>query len=184
MIRLARPEDAAQVAAIYAPSVSDSHTSFELVAPDAAEVGARISKTLAMYPWLVFEREGRVAGYAYASAHRERRAYQWSVDVSCYVHGDFRGQGVGSALYRALFGVLERQGFHGAFAGIALPNDASVRLHESVGFEAVGTYREVGFKNGAWRDTLWMRRGIGEARADPPAPTPLGELGARVLDQP
>jgi L-amino acid N-acyltransferase YncA len=183
MIRLARPEDAQEIAQIYAPVVRDTHTSFELEAPDADEMRARIVKTLAMFPWLVMEREGRVAGYAYASRHRERRAYQWSVDVSCYVRADARGQGVGAALYRALLKVLREQGFQTAYAGVSLPNDASIRLHQSVGFLPVGIYREAGYKNGAWRDTSWMQCRIGDAVADPPEPTPLPQLRLGVLDQ-
>ena len=183
-IRMARAGDAEEIAAIYAPIVRETHTSFELQAPDADEMRSRIVKTLAIFPWLVMERDGRVMGYAYASRHRERLAYQWSVDVSCYVHADARGQGVGSALYNALFRILARQGIQSAFAGVALPNEASLRLHRAVGFEPVGIYRQVGYKNGAWRDTSWMQRRIGEAVADPLPPVPLPQLGLGVLDEP
>jgi len=183
MIRLARVTDAEEVVAIYAPVVRETYTSFELEPPGPQEMRERIEKTLSMYPWLVFEREGRVAGYAYASKHRERRAYQWSVDVSCYVHADARGQGVGSALYRKLLVVLRRQGFQTAYAGIALPNGASVALHESVGFVPVGIYREAGYKLGAWRDTGWYQCRVGEAPANPAAPVPLPQLGLGILDE-
>ena len=182
MIRLARADDAVQVAAIYRPVVLDTIISFEVEPPSADEMRARIEKTLATFPWLVFERDGAVAGYAYASRHRERSAYQWSVDVSCYVSEDARGRGVGAALYRALLRILARQGFRMAFAGIALPNPASVRLHESVGFTPVGVYREAGYKFGAWHDTGWWQCRVGDAAA-PAAPTPLGQLGPGILDQ-
>jgi L-amino acid N-acyltransferase YncA len=150
--------------------------------PTVEEMRARIEGTLATHPWLVDEREGRVAGYAYASTHRSREAYQWSVDVSCYVHPGAHRQGIGAALYRVLLKVLRRQGFQSAYAGIALPNPASVRLHESVGFTPVGVYRQSGYKLGAWRDTGWWQCSLGEAAANPAPPVPLARLGPRVLD--
>jgi L-amino acid N-acyltransferase YncA len=183
-IRLARADDAVAVHGIYAPVVRETFISFELEPPGVEEMRARIVATLEMFPWLVEERDGRVVGYAYASAHRERKAYQWSTDVACYVHPAARGQGVGKRLYTRLLAILERQGFHAAFGGIALPNAASVALHEAVGFVRIGFYRQVGFKAGAWRDTAWYQRMLGTAQPDPPAPLPLSALGPRVLDQP
>lgn len=182
ILRFARAADAPAFLAIYAPIVRDTPISFETEPPSVGEMRHRIEAYLETYPWLVAERDGRVRGYAYACAHRERKAYQWSVDVSCYVHGEARGRGVGKRLYRALLAMLARQGFHSAFAGVALPNDASVALHQSVGFREIGRYREVGFKAGAWRDTLWLQCVLGEARADPPPPTPLRALGPGILD--
>lgn len=183
-IRLARPGDAEAIAGIYAPSVAESHASFETVPPDAEEMARRMAKVLAFHPWLVAERDARVLGYAYASKHRERAAYQWSADVSCYVHADARGQRVGQRLYRKLLALLAAQGHHSAFAGIALPNEASVRLHESVGFRPVGIYREVGWKAGGWRDTLWSQCILGAPAAEPAPPRALHELGLGVLDDP
>jgi phosphinothricin acetyltransferase len=183
-IRLARAGDAAQVLEIYAPVVRETPISFEVEAPTVEEMRARIDGTLRMYPWLVAENEGRILGYAYASAHRDRKAYQWSVDVSCYVRPSAQRRGLGKRLYRALFAVLRRQGFHSAFAGIALPNAASVALHTSVGFERIGTYREVGYKSGAWRDTGWYQCLLGAAPGDPADPTPLDALGPGMLDDP
>jgi L-amino acid N-acyltransferase YncA len=184
VIRVARVADAAEVHRIYAPIVRDTVISFELEVPTVEEIGARIAKTLPEFPWLVDEREGGLAGYAYASRHRERRAYQWSVDVTCYVDEAWRGRGVGRALYLALLALLRRQGFQGAFAGIALPNAASVALHEAVGFVHLGTYREVGYKLGQWRDTGWWQCRLGDAPADPAPPRPFSALGPRVLDDP
>lgn len=182
-IRLATAADAPAVHAIYAPIVRDTVISFEIEPPDAAEIARRIEYTLPAFPWLVMERGGEFAGYAYASRHRERRAYQWSVDVSCYVNERFRGRGVGGALYRKLLAILNRQGFFNAYAGITLPNDASVRLHESVGFRPIGVYRNVGYKLGAWHPVGWWGREIAPPRADPPEPVALGRLGPRVLDE-
>jgi phosphinothricin acetyltransferase len=150
--------DAAACAAIYAPSVTGAVTSFELVPPTAAEMAARIAAVLAWAPWLVLERNGEIAGYAYAGRHNVRAAYQWSVDTSVYVGEAHRGAGVGRALYERLLDLLRRQGFYVAHAGITLPNPASVRLHESFGFQPVGVYPAVGWKFGAWRDVGWWQR--------------------------
>ena len=182
MIRVASPGDAAGVHRIYAPIVRDTVISFELEVPTVEEIAARIAKTLPEFPWLVDERDGHLAGYAYASRHRERRAYQWSVDVSCYVDEAWRGRGVGRGLYRALLHLLRLQGFQSAFAGIALPNAGSVALHGAVGFVPIGVYRDVGFKLGEWRDTGWWQCRLGEPVADPRAPRPFSALGLGVLD--
>jgi phosphinothricin acetyltransferase len=172
-IRVARPDDAKQVLDIYAPNVTQTFISFELEAPTPGEMRARIEKTLATHPWLVHEESGRVEGYAYGSRHRDRLAYQWSVDVACYVRPEARGRGIGKALYGELLALLESQGFRNAYAGIALPNEASVRLHESVGFVPIGIYREVGFKLGAWRDVGWWGRRLGALEREPAPPRPF-----------
>ena len=172
MIRMAIPADGERLAAIYAPAVTDRATSFELTAPDASEMARRVSTLTARTPWLVLEENGRVLGYAYASPHRTRACYRWSADVSVYVAADARGNGIGHALYTALLSILELQRFHAAFAGITLPNDASVALHEAVGFEALGVYREVGFKHGHWHDVGWWRRSLGSG-GKPAEPAPF-----------
>jgi L-amino acid N-acyltransferase YncA len=183
VIRLATSADAAGVLAIYAPIVRDTVISFELDPPDAAEIARRIEGTLARHPWIVYQDREGIAGYAYAAEHRERLAYQWSVDVSCYVHERARRRGIGKALYEALKRVLREQGFRNAFAGIALPNAASVALHESVGFVAVGKYRSVGFKLGAWRDSLWLQCALDELPANPTKPVRLRELADEALER-
>src|SRR5690242_13535050 len=122
-IRVAQPSDAEAIAAIYAPIVRDTTISLEVEPPGSQEMARRIAATLQTYPWLVAERDGQVSGYAYGSRHRDRAAYRWSVDVSAYVDEDVRRSGVGRALYQRLTGILRRQGFHSAFAGIALPNE-------------------------------------------------------------
>lgn len=174
-IRVAETADAEAIQAIYAPIVRDTAISFEDEPPTVAEMARRIHDTLVVYPYLVAEDGGRLLGYVYASAHRARAAYRWSVDVTAYVAEGARRGGVGRALYGALLDILTRQGFHAAHAGIALPNDASVALHEAVGFEALGVYREVGFKHGRWHDVGWWRRAL--AQATPPSePVRFSEL--------
>lgn len=155
-IRSASTDDAAAIAAIYAPAC-DQPTSFEVVAPTPAEMSARIAANTTHYPWIVLDDEG-VVGYAYASRHRERAAYAWSVDVSVYIAATHHRRGVGRALYAVLFEMLAAQGFYKAYAGITLPNDASTGLHAAVGFTPVGVYRGVGYKLGAWRDVAWFER--------------------------
>jgi L-amino acid N-acyltransferase YncA len=172
-IRDADPDrDGAACAAIYAPSVEGSPVSFEEVAPDAAEMSARIERGSATHPWLVLESGGEVVGYAYACAHRERPAYRWAVDVSVYVAADRRGEGHGRRLYEELFGRLRRLGFRTACAGITLPNPASVALHEGLGFAPAGVARAIGWKAGAWRDVGWWQLELAPPGAVPP-PEPL-----------
>lgn len=172
-IRLARPEDGAACAAIYAPFVRDTWVSMETKVPDAAEMSRRISKTLPSYPWLIAEGEGDVAGYAYASRHREREGYRWSVDVTIYLAERWRGRGVGRMLYPALFDALRRQGFRSAWAGIALPNPASEGLHAAMGFERVGVYRDAAWKLGGWRDVAWWGLKLQPDEGLPAEPKPV-----------
>jgi phosphinothricin acetyltransferase len=179
-IRLASPADAAEIAAIYAPAVTDGFISFEETPPDAAEIAARMTAGLAVYPWLVFEEHGQVLGYAYAGRHQARAAYRWSVDVTVYVRADAHRRGIGRDLYRSLFDILRRQGFRMAHAGIALPNPGSVGLHEALGFERVGVYRNVGWKSGAWRDVGWWALDLGAATAGAGAPPPEPVAFARL----
>ena len=169
LIRLAAAHDAGQVLAIYAPIVRNTIVSFETEPPSTDEMQGRIVEILAHFPWLVCERDGEILGYAYASKHRTRRAYQWSVDVSAYVHEQARRFGVGRALYTSLLKLLTVQGFYNAYAGIALPNPASVGLHEAVGFQPVGVYHAVGYKLGAWHDVGWWSLAL-QAHAVPPTP--------------
>ena len=157
-VRHATTSDAAAIAAIYAPIVEGTAISFEEVAPVADEMAQRITATQERFPYLVADAAGAVLGFAYAGAHRARPAYRWSVDVTVYVADTARSKGVGKALYIDLLGRLERAGFHAAFAGITMPNEASVALHEAVGFTHVGIYREVGYKFDRWHDVGWWQR--------------------------
>lgn len=162
-IRVATRSDAFQIQGIYAPMVEHTAISFELEPPSVAEMEQRIESTLFGYPYLVAEVDSRVVGYAYASQHRAREAYQWSVDVTVYVAPHAHRKGVGRALYDRLLPTLQTQGFHTAYAGIALPNEGSVGLHKALGFEHIGVYQEVGFKHGKWHDVGYWRRVLNEA---------------------
>jgi phosphinothricin acetyltransferase len=185
-IRMATADDGDALAAIYAPNVTDSAISFELVAPTGDEMRRRVAAVLEHAPWLVLERRGasagyEIAGYAYATKHRDRAAYQWSVDVSVYVAKAHHRAGVGRALYLCLFDLLRLQGFYLAHAGVTLPNPASVGLHESLGFRRVGIYPAVGYKLGAWRDVGWWRLPLRDI--DPShTPEPPRELTSAARD--
>ena len=169
-LRAATPDDAAAIADIYAPFVTASAVSFETEPPGAAAMRARIEAGGGLYPWLAAEAEdGSLLGYAYAARFRDRPAYRFAAETSVYLRAGAAGRGVGRALYQPLLALLEAQGFTQAIAAITLPNEASVRLHERLGFERAGTYRQVGWKLGAWHDVgLWQR-------ALAPTATPPGE---------
>ena len=138
--------------------MTDNWVSFELEPPTPDEFASRIADYGASHGWLVAEVDGAVAGYAYGSPHRTRAAYSSSCDVAVYVDPAHSRQGIGRALYGELLPLLATKGYHAAFAGIALPNDASIGLHEAMGFTPVGIYREVGWKLGGWRDVGWWQR--------------------------
>lgn len=173
-IRNADPRhDAAACVAIYAPYVERGATSFEEGTPEPSRLGERIAETQVSHPWLVVECDATVVGYAYACPHRYRPAYRWAVESSVYVTTEEQGKGYGRAVYAELFERLRKQRFHVACAGITLPNEASVALHESLGFAPVGVYRRIGWKDGAWRDVGWWQLELqpqGEGR--PPEPLP------------
>ncbi len=165
--------DAAAVAEIYGRYVRETAVSFEEIAPSARDAAERIARVQRTHPWLVAEDgSGAVVGYAYACPHRERAAYRWAADVAVYVDPEHHRDGVGRALYEALLPLLRDQGFHTACAGITLPNDASVGLHEALGFEPVGIYRGIGWKAGAWRDVGWWQLRLRPADNPPPEPRP------------
>jgi phosphinothricin acetyltransferase len=182
-IRLATEPDAVAVLAIYAPIVEATATSFEVISPTVPEMAARIVDRQPAYPWLVAEEAGSVTGYAYAGPFAARASYGWSVETSVYLAQDSRGKGIGRALYVALFELLTAQGYRRVMAGVALPNPASVALHEKLGFTPVGVYRNVGWKLGAWRDVGWWQRGLGALEDDPPAPLPFTDLPEGVVDR-
>src|SRR6478609_10428838 len=147
-IRFAEPTDAAGILAIYGPYCESTCVSFEIVAPTIEQIQGRIGRITADYPWLVGEIDGQIVGYVYASRHHERAAYRWSVDVAVYIAPGRHRRGVGRILYETLFSILCEQGYVKAFAGITLPNPASVGLHEGLGFRPAATYRGVGHKFG------------------------------------
>lgn len=182
LIRDATPErDAAACAAIYAPYVTDTVISLEERPPTEHDFADRVRTTTRTHPWLVAEDEQAVIGFAYATRHRERASYRWATDVTVYVASTHHRRGIGRKLYETLFPLLAAQGLRMACAGVTLPNEASVGLHESLGFKAIGVYRNIGYKHGAWRDVGWWQLELApgnpdEPPADPGPPIRLADL--------
>jgi L-amino acid N-acyltransferase YncA len=179
-IRPARPEDAAAIAAIYAPFVLVGTVSFETEAPDARQMRTRMAASDGLYPWLVAtngEEEGGVMAYAYATRFRDRPAYKYVVETSVYVAGPVQGQGAGRLVYEALIDTLRAQGFTQAIGVIALPNDGSIKTHESVGFRRAGVYREIGFKHGQWIDVGFWQCELNDSAVPPVEPKRFSDVG-------
>lgn len=166
--------DGSACAAIYAPYIADGVASLEETAPDAEEMAGRIAEYSLRHPWLVAESDGEVIGYAYGSEHRARAAYRWAVETTLYVSASHHRRGIGRALYGALLPLLVQQGMYVALAGITLPNQASVGLHEHFGYRPLGVYRGIGFKFGQWQDVGWWQAQLREQTPGetPPEPGP------------
>lgn len=165
-VRKATRADAAACLAIYRPIVEATAISFEAAAPPVEEFVVRIEKALSAWTWLIAERDGRCIGYAYGHSHRERAAYRWSVEVTIYVDCGNQRRGVGRQLYARLLADLASLGYCNAYAGVTQPNESSMALHRSVGFEYIGTFRAVGWKFDRWHDVAWFQRQLREAPLD------------------
>lgn len=175
-VRIARESDAEQMLRIYAPVVRETAISFELAPPSADEMRERVRNILATHVWLVCEDGPEIAGYAYASKFRPREAYQWTAEVTVYVDSAQQRRGIARALYLALFEAMRLQGFCSAIAVIALPNDASVKLHEGLGFRRVGVFERVGYKLGRWHDVGWWQLELQNYDLVTGPPRPIGGL--------
>ncbi len=169
-IRPAGPADIAAITRIYADAVVYGTATFEIEAPDEAEMARRQQTLLAKgYPYLVAERDGAVAGYAYAGPYRDRRAYDWCVEDSVYVAPEFHRKGIGRLLLTRLVTQSEALGFRQMLGVIGdSANIASVAVHTAVGFHPIGTFQSVGFKHGKWLDTVLMQRQLGTGDTSPP----------------
>ncbi len=181
MIRLANPSDAVAMLAIYSPYIRTTSLTFETWVPPVADFANRIRSYVEYYPWLVYEKDGLVIGYAYASKYREREAYQWSVECSVYVQDDRHRSGIGSALYRALFTLLKAQGFTTVYAVINLPNDRSVAFHERMGFRYFATFEKVGYKLGKWKDVGWWQLQLNEYVHEPMPPVKFSAIDQKII---
>ena len=159
VVRAAEPRDAGEVAGIYNHYVTQAVVTFEEEQVSADEFVRRMQEVrAASLPWVVAEMEGRVVGYAYARPWKERSGYRFSVEVAVYVDPELAGRGIGSGLYSRLFEDLEARGVHAVIGGIALPNEASVALHEKFGMRKVALFEQVGFKFGRWIDVGYWQR--------------------------
>jgi L-amino acid N-acyltransferase YncA len=178
-IRLVTLDDAPQILDIYAPVVRETPTSFEYVVPEIQDIEGRITKTLQQYPWMVCEIDGQIAGYAYASTFRSRTAYQWTTEVTAYVHPNYHRRGLGRSLYTSLFAILREQGYFNAMSVITLPNDASVGLHETMGFEKIGVFMNMGYKLEGWHSTGWWQLELRPMPINPSPPLSITDLATQ-----
>ncbi len=186
-LRMVEETDAAAIARIYAPYVTDSPASFETTPPDATEIRARIRAVSARYPYLAAVSGEEIAGYAYANRDRERAAYQWNAVLSVYVAEAFQRRGLGLALSTALLEILRLQKIQNAYGNVTLPNPASVGLLERLGFRSQGVFRRTGYKCGRWCDVEWFEKHIGDFGNDPEPPLSIKEVDckavARILEE-
>ena len=182
-VRIARAADAASMLEIYKPYILASAYTFESEVPSVKEFELRIEKYLEKYPWILSYINGEIAGYAYASGHRERDAYQWTCECSVYINDKFKGQGLGSELYRILFDILRVQGFRNVYAGITIPNEASEKLHAKSGFTQFAVYENVGYKLGAWHKVGWWKLQLNGYDLSPPPPKRFSEMDHMLIEK-
>jgi len=186
-VRIATPFDANKLLEIYAPYILTTAFTFETEVPTVQEFEARLRSYLHKYPWIVCEINGAIAGYVYASVHRQREAYQWTCECSVYLHENFKGKGIGKELYDVLFRILKMQGLVNVYAGITLPNYASVRLHEKCSFVQFAIYDNIGYKLNSWHKVGWWKLQLNELVPKPSPPVKFSEmhfqLFASLLEQ-
>lgn len=175
-IRLAQKKDAKDLLAIYKPYVENTPITFEYEVPSLLEFEQRIEKTLTYYPYLVAKIDQKIVGYAYASAYKQRAAYDWSVETSIYVDRDFQAKGAGFALYSKLEEILRKQNITNMYACIAFPNRESIEFHERFGFTRIGYFKQCGYKMGEWQDMIWMEKMIGEHKTMPQNVIPITQM--------
>lgn len=172
-IRFAAVRDAQDILAIYAPYILNTPITFETCVPTLDAFEDRMKDIVFEYPYLVAEEHGEIVGYAYAHRLGERAAYQWNAELSVYLAPQRRGRGLGRALSQAVLRLLELQGVHNVFSLITLPNEASIHMHEALGFRACGIQRQAGYKLGAWHDVGWFQKQLGDFSQEP---TPVQRL--------
>ena len=183
-LRFADPKkDASKILAIYAPYILNTTITFEYEVPTIDVFRQRMDEIMKKFPWIVCEADGILAGYAYANKQFERTAYRWNAELSVYIAPNYHGIGIGSALYEALIGLLKQLGYRNASVRIQIPNNKSVALHRSFGFEEVGIMRCIGNKFGQWLDMLYMIKQLGEFEEFPPPPLPVDALDRRQTQE-
>ena len=175
-IRPATVADLPRILEIYAPYVEHTAISFEYTVPTLAEFTDRFLGITAQFPWLVWEENGAVLGYAYGSLPFERAAYQWSAEASIYLRAEARGRGIGKSLYAALEEILKKQGYRKVYAIITTANEASVAFHKAVGYRHTATFPDCGYKFGQWYGTVWLEKDLNTWLTPPQPPIPVTEL--------
>ena len=182
-VRVANASDARQILEIYTPYILDTAFTFETEVPSEADFKERIQKNLQARPWLVCTLDGSVICYVYASGHRERAAYQWCCESSVYTKKDFQGMGIGRELYKVLFLILKMQGYRNIYAGITLPNEPSIKLHEKCGFTHFATYDNIGYKLGEWKNVGWWKLSVNHYDRKPSPPIAFGEMDPILFNE-
>ena len=181
-LRFATAEDSVALLEIYGQYL-DTPVTFEYALPTEAEFARRITDFGGAYPYLVWEENGKIFGYAYAHALGERAAYQWSAELSIYLDHSSTGQGLGRRLYGALTDILRLQGIHTVYGCVTVPNERSEKLHAALGFRLAGTWRSSGYKCGAWHDVAWFEKPIAPYQQDPAPFRPIGTIPAETLEK-
>jgi L-amino acid N-acyltransferase YncA len=175
-IRFITLADAEAVRSIYLPYVRNTSITFEIKEPTSEEFTHKVETITAQYPWIVYEENGEILGYAYGSRHRAKEAYDWSPESTIYVKEGAHGKGIGKKLYKALFAFLKAQGYVNVFAGVTQPNEKSDKLHKSVGFTELGRFKNIGYKLGKWHDTKWYELALQEHSDSPTTPKVFPEI--------
>lgn len=181
-VRPVRTSDADDLCRIYQPYVLNTAVTFIYHEPTPDTFTEKVRALTPQYPFLVYEEEGTVMGYAYASSLRPHEAYQWDVELSVYVDEKVHGRGIGRALYSSLLRILTLQGYRNAYAVLAMPNEKSLALHQSFGFESLGLFPNSGYKLGKWHDILWLCKPLGSFSDTPVPPVPFAEIAKETVD--
>ncbi len=179
-LRLANKDDAKDLVDIYSQYI-DTQITFEYDLPSVEEFSNRISEISRTFPYLVCEIDGLIKGYAYAHKFRERTAYQWSVELSIYLSRDCHSKGIGKKLYRALIDILKLQGVQMAYSGVTMPNPKSEGLHEALGFQESGVWRNCGYKCNSWHSVKWYELEIGTLSTNPQPIISIGDISKEKI---
>lgn len=175
-IRTATVRDIPRILEIYSYYVENTAISFEYTVPTLAEFTQRFLGITANFPWLVWEEDGAVLGYAYGSRPFERAAYQWCAEASIYLCPDACGRGIGKKLYAALEQLLQRQGYRKVYAIVTTANEPSVAFHKAAGYRHTATMPDCGYKFGKWYGTVWLEKELNAWEIPPGEPLPIGQI--------
>ena len=172
MIRIATEADVPAILSVYAPYILTSTATFEYEVPSEADFLRRFQTITSRFPWLVWEENGEILGYAYASAPYERAAFAWCAEPSVYLRPQARGRGIAAALYTALEDILRIQGYQVLYALITAENEASLRFHEKQGYVRSVCFDSCGFKFGRWLGLIWMEKRLKSVKIPSGQPDP------------
>ncbi len=175
-IRTVDIDDSADILRIYSHYILNTAYTFEVDVPTISQFTKRVAEISREYPFIVYVKDGKTVGYAYASKHKERAAYCYDVDVSVYLDTEYLGAGIGTKLYDMLIEMLKKQGFYNAYAGITVPNERSVELHKKYGFEDIGVFKKTGYKFNKWYGVQWMGKALQDYGAQPKKILPVGKI--------